>query len=207
MKEFGLQLHSIRDHFTTPEETRESFRRMREYGYSHAQTAGTYSYISAEAFKALADEYGIELMGTHCKWELFCNEAERMLRYHKALGVSYAGIGHMPRALRQSKESILVFIDRFNQIARSYVEEGFRALTYHHHSFEFMRIDEKTMMDYLIEGLDPRYTAFVVDTFWAQVGGEDVRAFIERLKGRIACVHLKDLDPCYYYKLADGTAM
>ena len=207
MKEFGLQLHSIRDHFTTPEDTRESFRRMREYGYSHAQTAGTYSYMPAEAFRALADDSGIELMGTHCKWELFCNEVERMLRYHKALGVSYAGIGYMPRAIRQSKESILSFIDRFNEIAKSYVDEGFRALTYHHHSFEFMRIDEKTMMDYLIEGLDPRYTAFVVDTFWAQVGGEDVRAFIERLKGRIACVHLKDLDPCYYYKLADGTAM
>ena len=41
MKEFGLQLYSIRDHFTTPEDTRESFKRMGECGYSHAQTAGT----------------------------------------------------------------------------------------------------------------------------------------------------------------------
>ena len=50
MKEFGLQIYSIRDHFTTPEDTRESFRRMKEYGYSHAQTAGTYSYMPAEDF-------------------------------------------------------------------------------------------------------------------------------------------------------------
>ena len=207
MKEFGLQLYSIRDHFTTVEDTRESFRRMKECGYSHGQTAGDYAYISAEDFKALADEYGIELMGTHYSWTKICENVEETIKYHKTIGATYVGIGGMPSDARKTKEGLLAFIDKFNEMAKIYVEAGFKALTYHNHSFEFRKIDGKTVMDYLIEGLDPRYTAFVLDSFWAHIGGEDVRALIERLDGRIACVHLKDLDPCFKYELADGTTM
>ena len=208
MKTFGLQLWSIDKHFTTPEDTRESFKLMSELGYSHAQTAGEYSYMSAEDFKALADEYGIEIMGTHYPWALICNEVEATAKYHKVIGAKYVGIGSMPKEARTDKDELLAFIHKFNEMAKIYVEKyGFEALTYHHHSFEFVKIDGKTVMDYLIEGFDPRYTAFVVDTYWAQVGGEDVRAFIERLNGRVACIHLKDLAPCYKYELANGKTM
>jgi len=207
MKEFGLQLYSIRDHFTTPEDTRESFKRMGECGYSHAQTAGTYDYISAEEFKALADEYGIELMGTHYDWSKICNNVEETVKYHKTIGATYIGVGIMPSEAKKDKAELLLFIDKFNEMAKIYVEHGFKALTYHNHAFEFVKIDGKTIMEYLIEGFDPRYTAFVIDSFWAHIGGEDVRALIERLNGRVACVHLKDLDPCYKYELADGTTI
>ena len=39
MKHFGLQIYSIRDHFTTEEDTREAFLEMKKMGYSYAQTA------------------------------------------------------------------------------------------------------------------------------------------------------------------------
>lgn len=207
MKEFGLQLYSIRDHFTNAEDTRESFKRMKDCGYSHAQTAGKYSYIAPAEFRALADEYGIELMGTHYSWTAICENVEETIAYHKTIGATYIGIGSMPSDARNSKEALLAFIDKFNEMAKVYVEAGFKALTYHNHSFEFVKIEGKTIMDYLIDGLDPKYTAFVLDSFWAHVGGEDVRALIERLNGRIACVHLKDLDPCFRYELADGSHM
>lgn len=208
MKEFGLQLYSIRDHFTTVEDTRESFRRMKECGYSHGQTAGTYSYISPEEFRALADEFGIELMGTHYNWDLICNDVEGTVKYHRTIGAKYIGIGSMPSGVRKDKAALLAFIDKFNEMAKIYVEQyGFEKLTYHNHSFEFVKLEGKNVMDYLIEGLDPKYTAFVLDSFWAHVGGEDVRALLERLNGRVVCVHLKDLDPCYKYELADGKTM
>ena len=61
MKHFGLQLYSIRDHFTTEEDTREAFLEMKKMGYSYAQTAGTYDYITAEKFARYAKEAGIEI--------------------------------------------------------------------------------------------------------------------------------------------------
>ena len=36
-------------------------------------------------------------------------------------------------------------------------------------------------------------TSFCLDTYWIQHGGGDVRAWIERLGGRIDILHLKDM--------------
>lgn len=50
MTEFGLQIYSVRDRFTTPEDTKEALLALGKMGYSHIQTAGTYDYISPELF-------------------------------------------------------------------------------------------------------------------------------------------------------------
>ena len=36
------------------------------------------------------------------------------------------------------------------------------------------------------------YINFTADTYWLQYGGVDVLDYLEKLKGRIECVHLKD---------------
>ena len=205
MKRFGLQLYSIRHHFTSPEDTRRSFEIMRDCGYTHAQTAGTYSYISPEEFRSLADECGIEIMGTHYDWDLICNDIEETARYHTIIGAKYIGIGGISFNELSTKEKLFAFIDKFNELAKIYVEKyGFTALTYHNHTQEFRKIDGKTIMDWLIERFDKRYTAFVLDSLWAQLSGEDVCDLIDRMGNSLACVHLKDLDPDHKYELANG---
>ena len=93
MKEFGLQLYSIRDHFTTEESTKEAFAKMAEMGYTTAQTAGVYAYISPEKFSEYAKEYGIDLFATHYDYELIKNDVEGTVKYHKTIGAKYIGIG------------------------------------------------------------------------------------------------------------------
>ena len=44
-----------------------------------------------------------------------------------------------------------------------------------------------------MEGLDPKHTSFVLDTYWVQNAGGDVCAWIEKLAGRIDILHLKDM--------------
>ena len=47
MKEFGLQLYSVRDHMSTDENgVKEAFLELAKMGYTHAQTAGPYDFIS-----------------------------------------------------------------------------------------------------------------------------------------------------------------
>ena len=48
-------------------------------------------------------------------------------------------------------------------------------------------------MQLLIEGFDEKLVDFMPDTYWLQFGGIDVRAFIEKLSGRIKILHLKDM--------------
>ncbi len=204
MKEFGLQIFSIRDHFTTEEDTRESFKRMKEYGYTQAQTAGTYSYIAPEKFRALADEYGIKIIGTHYNWDLICNDVEGTVKYHNILGTKLIGIGGMPAENRASVAGVEAFIAKFNEMAAIYAKDGF-VLTYHNHDFEFKKLEDgKTVYDHLMAGLDPVNCKFVLDAYWAHSAGIDVRDLIERLSGRIAMIHLKDCEAAITYELADG---
>ncbi len=207
MKEFGLQLWSIRDEFTTAERTRAAFRSMAEDGYTLAQTAGTYDYMPAEEFKKYADEAGIRICGTHYNWNRICNDVEGTVKYHRTLGTNEIGIGGFGTP---TLDDLKAFIEKFNEMSRIYAKYGFK-LSYHNHSEEFSNefkgYEGKTKYDYLIEGLDPETTCFNLDVAWAHLAGMDVRDLIERLKGRINIIHLKDVEAAHRFPLANGKTL
>ena len=205
MKEFGLQLYSIRDHFDTVENTKDAFKQIAKMGYTVAQTAGVYDYITPEEFANAAREAGVYICGTHYNWQKIRSDFEGTVAYHKALGTTNIGIGGMPEEAKANLASLNAFIDEFNALASKYYAEGFK-LTYHNHSFEFKKLEDgRTLFDHLVEKLDPETTSFVLDTYWVQHGGGDVRATIELLKGRIDILHIKDMEACVSYKLEDGS--
>ena len=194
MKEFGIQIFSVRDYFRDEEGIKHAFAALAEMGYKSIHTAGTYDFISPERFKSYADEVGIEICGTHYDYDRIINDVEGTVKYHEALGTKNIGIGGMPKERRGSEKELYSFIHEFNRLAEIYSKRGFK-LTYHNHSFEFAKTtDGRTYFDHLIDGLDPNNTSFVFDTYWAQYAGVDVRRMIERLSGRIEILHLKDLE-------------
>ncbi len=205
MKEFGIQLWSIRKEFTTPESTRNAFQKIHEYGYTLAQTAGTYDYISPEEFRKYADEANVRLVSTHYNFPRICEDVEGTARYHKILGATEIGIGGFATP---DFESLKNFIKKFNEMAKIYYNNYGYKLVYHNHSGEFsnqfFEIEGKRKYDYLMEEFDPETTGFNVDAYWAQVAGIDVRALLERLSGRVDCLHLKDCEANHEFHLEDG---
>ena len=188
IKELGLQLYTIRDFMQTEEDIRESFRKMRQYGYTHAQTAGC--AIPYAVFGRIAKEEGIEIVGTHDNFNMMVNDFEQALENHKLLGTTNMGIGGKGYASVYEVED---FIEKANMVAAKAAKNGMK-FTYHNHSHEFFKWENgKTTMDMLAEGLDPDNTSFVLDTYWVQHGGADVRYWIENLSGRIDILHLKDM--------------
>ena len=191
MKEFGLQIYSVRDHFTNPEDTKAALLALAKMGYSNIQTAGLYDYISPELFAEYVREAGLTVCGTHYDYNKIVNDVEGTVAYHKTLGTKFIGIGGMPMNLR-NEAGLTEFIATFNKMANVYAKYGFK-LTYHNHWFEFERLsDGKTYFDHMIEEFNDNIS-FVLDTFWAQYAGIDVRDIIERLAGRIDILHLKDM--------------
>ena len=191
MKEFGLQIYSVRDRFTNAEDTRAALLALGKMGYSSIQTAGTYSYIEPELFASYVKEAGLTVCGTHYDFDKIVNDVEGTVAYHRALDTKYVGIGGMPMNLR-NEAGLAEFIEIFNKMAKIYKEYGLK-LTYHNHWFEFEKLsDGKTYFDHMIEKFDENIS-FVVDTFWLQYAGIDVRDMIERLSGRIDILHLKDM--------------
>ncbi len=192
MKEFGIQLFSVRDHFTNAEDTKAALLALGKMGYSGVQTAGTYSYMTPELFAEYVREAGLTVCGTHYDFDKIVNDVSGTVAYHKALGTTSIGIGGMPYAHR-NEDGVAEFVKIYNEMAKIYAEHGFK-LTYHNHNFEFVKLsDGRTIFDRLIDGLDKENVSFVLDAFWCQYAGIDVRDMIERLAGRIEVLHLKDM--------------
>ena len=188
IEKLGLQLYTIRDTMNNAENIRESFRKIRALGYTVGQTAGC--AIPYEEFGKIAAEEGIEICGTHDDFGLMLNDPEKAMANHRALGTTNMGIGGFGA---ESIEAVERFIEQANTVANNVYKYGFK-FTYHNHNDEFTRLENgKTAMEMLAEGLDPEKTSFVLDTYWVQYGGGDVRCWIEKLAGRIDILHLKDM--------------
>jgi len=186
LEKLGLQLFTIRNTMNNAENIRESFRKMKELGYDIGQTAGC--AIPYDEFGKIAKEEGIEICGTHDSFELMLNDPAEAMKRHTALGTTNMGIGGF---FSTELSEVEKFIEQANKIADSIYDYGFK-FTYHNHSHEFCHFaNGKTTMDMLVEGLDPKKTSFVLDTYWVQHGGADVRFWIEKLAGRIDILHLK----------------
>ena len=190
-QKLGVQLYTIRDYIQDPEFADLAFSKLAEMGYTEAHTAG--NAFDAKLFGELLAKHGISVIGTHYNLDKILNNPEETIETHRLWGTTNIGIGGMPSAARKSLDELKKFIADYNKAAELYAKEGFR-LTYHHHNFEFVRVDgKKTIMDLLYEELDPVNTSFVMDTCWIAAGGGDVVEWIEKTKGRLDILHLKDM--------------
>ena len=187
IKKLGLQLYSVRDHMTDEASILDTFKKLKAMGYDEGQTAGC--QIPYEKYGEIAKETGIKIVGTHDNFDLMVSDVKQAIKNHKFLDTTNMGIGGRQYT---SEQDVIDFIKAANKVANDIYSEGFK-FTYHNHSHEFIKFGGKTIMDMLVEGLDPEKTSFVLDTYWVQNAGGDVCKWIEKLAGRIDILHLKDM--------------
>ncbi|MBO5454317.1 MAG: sugar phosphate isomerase/epimerase [Clostridia bacterium] len=194
MEKLGLQLFTVRNTMDIEEGVRYTFKKISEIGYTQVQTAGI--SIPAETFKSIADEYGIEIVGTHGSFNKLIEDPDKAMREHEILGTKNVGIGGFwPKSLDDLKE----FIEKANKFAEIIGKEGYK-FTYHNHGHEFAKYTDKTIMQTLVDELDKDNTSFVLDTCWVQYGGASPVEWINKLAGRIEIIHLKDI----FYSLIEN---
>ena len=191
MKQLGLQLFSVRDYMQDEKSIAESLKKLSAIGYTQAQTAGC--AIDYKTFAKLLSENNIEVVGTHYSYDDMVIKFDETVENHQLLGTKNCGTGGMPLWASESVEGLRKFVDSCNLIGEKLSKYGMK-FTYHNHAHEFIRIDgKKTVMDILVDELDPKTTSFCLDTYWVQAGGGDGAAWVEKLAGRIDILHLKDM--------------
>ena len=187
-KNIGLQLYSVRNHMQDIESVRDTFKKLADIGYTEAQTAGAFAG-GVEAFADAAKNAGIKIVGTHYGFPENLDNIDEYVEIHKILDTTNAGVGGGKYGT--TKEEVLTYIEHVNTLAAKLSEYGMK-FTYHHHTHEFGKIDNKTVFDYMVEGFDKKNVSFVLDTYWLSHAGCDVNAWIEKLAGRVDILHLKD---------------
>lgn len=189
--QIGAQFFTLRDHCKTLEDFSESLKKVADIGYRTVQISGVCPY-EPEWLRDRLAETGLSCVITHTNQDRIADETQQVIADHAVFGCDYIGVGSMPGQLRHPGDYDS-FVERFRPAGEAIAAAGKR-LMYHNHHFEFMKApDGKLYLEKLMEDFAPEALGFTLDTYWVQFGGGDPAAWLERLSGRVPCIHLKDM--------------
>jgi sugar phosphate isomerase/epimerase len=185
----GAQLYTLREFTKTPTDIAKTMARVKKMGYNGVQCSALGPIDAGELAKILKNE-GLACLATHVKIDDLEKEPARIIDEHKMWGCKYTAIGgFFPK--EATTQTWVDSANRYNAIVKKYAGSGLE-LGYHNHSHEFSHYDGKPAIQILVEHFSPDVW-MEVDTYWVTHGGADPAAWIEKFKGRVHCVHLKDM--------------
>lgn len=183
----GLNLYSIRNYLETEESFLDAAKQLKEMGYSYMQYSG--APFDPARIKRVSEASGLPVVLTHVPMDRILGDTEALAEEHLSIGCNYIGLGMMPIPVILDRDRCYETVEALNAAGERMEKLGCK-LFYHHHHFEFYRHDGETVFDYILKNAP--HVNFTLDTYWLQYGGVNVCETIDRLKGRIGCVHLKD---------------
>ena len=187
--EIGAQLYTVRESCQNLADFAETLKKVADIGYRNVQVSGTCPY-PAQWLKEHLDRNGLKCVLTHIPVPRLTGELDQVISEHEVFGCDYIGLGWW--AFDPEKDmSWEKWVDTFPPIAEKIAQAG-KLFMYHNHDQEFKKIGGRLVMEKLMEAVPADQMGFTVDTFWVQAGGGDPAQWLEKLSGRIPCIHLKD---------------
>jgi sugar phosphate isomerase/epimerase len=190
----AAQLYTLRDVLKTPAEIAKGLKKVKQIGYDAVQLSGMGKIDPKELAGILRGE-GLTCCATHIGVDRMRNETAAVIEEHQMWGCKYTATGGFFRESFTTQDW-LDFVKSYNEVAKRFEGSGI-TIGYHNHSHELARVDGagagvKTALDLLIKELD-RSVWMEIDTYWITHGGGDPIAWINKVAGRMPCVHLKDM--------------
>lgn len=183
----GINLFSLHKIIDTGDKLHYAVSKLKEIGYDYIQYSG--APFEAEKVKKLIDSTSMPVLLTHVPMDRIVDQTEKLIEEHLYIGCKNIGLGKINGDITNEKE-IKANIEKLERAAQIIEANGCHFF-YHHHHFEFYKLsDGKTLLEYMIENAP--HINFTIDTYWLQYGGADIYDYLEKLNGRMGCVHLKD---------------
>src|SRR5207302_1610683 len=138
------------------------------------------------------DAAGLRCQSAHMGFERLRDDLPGAFAEVKAIGATWVVCPWIPHGNAITRDDALKAAEAFNTFGTAAGGAGLR-FAYHCHGYEFIPSTEGTLFDTLAATTDPDRVMFQVDVFHALFGGADPAHLIDRYKGRVASLHLKDL--------------
>jgi len=186
----GLQLYSLREY--GPKDLPGTLAKVRSMGFREVESAGLWKHTLPE-FRAALDAAGLKSHSAHIGFERLRDDTAGALAEAKGLGakgIVCAWIPHNGNTF--TRDDVTKAAEVFNRFGQAAQDAGL-TFGYHCHGYEFIPSTEGTLFDTLAGVADPKLVSFQIDVFHAYNGGADPAQLIEKHKGRVRSLHLKDL--------------
>jgi len=189
----GAQLYTVRDFTTNLTDFSETLKKVADIGYTTVQVSGTCAF-DPHWLQGELQKNGLSCVLTHTNTQRVAAEPQAVHNEHQIFGCHYIGIGSMPgNMVTEPEETFNSFVGNYLQAAKTLKALGSHFM-FHNHNLEFTKSpDGKLYMEKLMESFAPGEMDFTLDTYWVQAGGGDCIEWLQKLKGRVPCVHLKDM--------------
>ncbi|MCI7141089.1 sugar phosphate isomerase/epimerase [Alistipes sp.] len=209
-KQIAIQLYSVRDLIGSFGQNQHDYtdvlQALGKMGYTAVEAAsyndGKFYGKTPEAFKADVEAAGMEVLSSHTtrnlsEEELASGDFSQAMKWwdeciaaHKAAGMKYLVTPSMP--MLKTLGELQRYCDYFNEIGKRCRENGI-LYGYHNHAFEFQKIEDRVMLEYMIEHTDPANVFFQMDVYWTVIGKASPVDLFHKYPGRFRMLHIKDL--------------
>ncbi len=200
-KYIGLQLYSLRA-MVKDSGIKAVLEAAAKMGYKNLETAGydngkIYGLAPAE-FKKMVDDLGMKCTSAHLSQAYDkANEASIMawwdqaIAAHNELGVKYMVQPWMPVNAETTVDDLKMYCDYFTSVGYKTAAASI-AFGYHNHDFEFKKIGDQLIYDFMLNNVSKNHVFFELDVYWCQVGGYSPAEYLKNYAGQIKTVHIKD---------------
>ncbi len=190
----AAQVYTIRDFIKSIDAFAASMQKIRAIGYDGVQLdLEHHPDVPAAAIKRACDDAGLTICISHFGYELFTDELDAIIERQQIWQCTQTAIVAMPRHYHEAgADGYRRFAREASAIGEKLAAHGI-TLSYHNHSFEFVRFGEQTGLEIIFAESDPREIHAEIDTYWVQHGGADPADWIRRVAGRMNIVHYKDM--------------
>jgi len=185
----ALQLYTVRE--LLAEDYVGTLKEVKALGYDLVQLTGEMPFEAPEMREVL-DDIGLEPVGIHVGGDELTQNLDHWIEYAKTIDTQDLVWPYVPETQRGTREDWLKLAATMDGVGARCRERGAR-LSYHNHSFEFVKFDGQYALDLLYANADRQNLLAEIDTYWVEHGGEDPAAYIRKYAGRQAILHLKDM--------------
>ncbi len=175
---------------------------LADCGYAFVETFGPL-HDDPAATRRLFEGHRLTAKSAHFSLDMPENHAERTAKIARELGVEIIVAPYLPPEARPTTaEQWKALGSRLARISEDFTAKGFR-FAWHNHDFEFRRLpDGSTPIEHVLgDGL-----LWEADIAWIVRGDADPVHWIDRYRGRIPIVHVKDIAPAGAKRDEDGWA-
>lgn len=154
-----------------------------------------------EVFKQKVEAAGMKVLSAHVSRGLSREELDsgdltaalawwdKCIEVHKKAGMEYIVTPWI--GLQETLKDLQVYCDYLNEVGRRCKAAGIK-YGYHNHAYEFEKVEDQVMYDYMLQHTDPELVFFQMDVYWAVIGKASPVDYFKRYPGRFKMLHIKD---------------
>ena len=185
----GLELYSLRKGLDR--DVPGALALARKMGFTEVEVAMLHG-LSAKEFAAALKAAGLKATSMAAGYEDLQTKLDLVKERANAFSAKWVVLAWIPHNGDFTVEMATRVAREMNEWGEALGKNGMR-FAYHPHGYEFRPRADGSAFDVLLKETNPRTVFFELDTFWAEVAGQNSAQLIARLGNRVRLLHLKDL--------------